>query len=177
MFWVAQVLVAFLAVRLGWLPTGGMTSIPAPESTLARLADLGRHLVLPVTALSTIFLGLIVRTTRTAMIEVLGEDYLRTARSIGVPERRRLLRHALPNAIGPPLTVVTNEIATLLAGTILVESVFSWPGLGRLLLDSVLTRDNPVLVGLLLVSAVAASVANLATDLTYAALDPRVRYW
>ncbi|MDP8930242.1 MAG: ABC transporter permease [Actinomycetota bacterium] len=175
-FWVAQLLIAFLAVRLGWLPAGGMTSVPSPDAPLAKLADLARHLVLPVAALSTLFLGLIMRTTRTAMIEVLGESYLRTAQALGVSERRRLFRHALPNALRPVLTVVTNEVATLLAGLILVETVFSWPGLGRLLLDSILTRDNPLLVGLLLFSALAASVTNLVADIGYSALDPRVRY-
>lgn len=175
-FWVAQLLVAFLAVRLGWLPAGGMTSLPPPEAPLATVVDVARHLVLPVAALSTLFVGLIVRTSRAAMIEVLGEDYLRTARALGVAERRRLFRHALPNALRPVLTVVTNDVATLLAATILVETVFSWPGLGRLLLDSVLTRDNPVLVGLLLFSALATSLTNLIADVGYSALDPRVRY-
>lgn len=175
-FWVAQLLVAFLAVRLGWLPAGGMTSLPPPEAPLATVVDVARHLVLPVAALSTLFVGLIVRTSRAAMIEVLGEDYMRTARALGVAERRRLFRHALPNALRPVLTVVTNDVATLLAATILVETVFSWPGLGRLLLDSVLTRDNPVLVGLLLFSALATSLTNLVADVGYSALDPRVRY-
>lgn len=174
-FWVGQVLVAILAVRLDWLPTGGMTSVQE-LSALARLIDVARHLVLPVGALSLILLGLVVRTTRIAMIEVLAQDYIKTAKAIGVSERRRLFRHALPNALRPVATVVANQIAAILAATILVETVFSWPGLGRLLLDSVLARDNQVLVGLLLFSSLVVSLVYLLADLLYAALDPRVQY-
>lgn len=173
-FWVGQLLIGLLAVRLDWLPTGGMTSVPKPTG-VAYLADVALHLVLPAGVLSFLLLGLVVRTSRTAVIEVLGEDYMRTAKALGVGEARRLYRHAGPNALRPVITVVTSEAAVVFTGTILVETVFSWPGLGRLMFDSVLARDRPVLVGVLLFSAFVVSALNLLADLLYAALDPRVR--
>lgn len=176
-FWVGQLLVGFVAVRLGWLPAGGMTSIGPALSGPQGLLDLVRHLVLPVSALSLLLLGLVVRTTRTAMIEVLDEDYMRTARGSGIARGRRLFLHALPNALRPVVTVVASQLAFVLTGTVLIETVFAWPGLGRLLLDSVLARDNPVLVGLLLFSALVVAIANFVADVLYALLDPRVRYW
>ncbi len=175
-FWLGQVAVGLFAVRLRWLPTGGMTSITASPTRLGRLVDLGRHLALPAGILGLLLIGLIVRITRTAMLEVLQEDYIAAARSRGHPVRRVLFCHALPNAVRPVLTVVTSQLGVILTAGVLVETVFSWPGLGRLLLDSVLARDNPMLVGLLLLSSMSLIVVNLATDLLYALVDPRVSY-
>jgi peptide/nickel transport system permease protein len=176
-FWVGQLVVALLAVRLGWLPTGGMTSVVPSLSRPAQLVDLARHLVLPAGVLGLLLLGLVVRTTRASMIEILSKDYIRAARSRGLSQQRVLVRHALPNALRPVVTVVMNQLAVVVTAAVLVETVFSWPGLGRLLLDSVLSRDNPVLVGLLLFSSLIVASSNLVTDLLYTLLDPRVRYW
>lgn len=175
-FWLGQLAVSFFAVRLGWLPTGGMTSINAPPG-FGQLLDLGRHLVLPAGTLGLLLMGLVVRVTRASMIGVLEEDYVTAALGRGLPGGVVLFRHALRNALGPVLTVVTNQLGVMLSGTILIETVFSWPGLGRLLLDSVLARDNPMLVGLLLLSSIGVALVNLAADVVYALVDPRVRYW
>lgn len=176
-FWLGQLAVGFFAVRLRWLPTGGMTSIAASPSGLGRLVDLGRHLLLPAAVLGLLLLGLVVRITRTSMIGVLGQDHITAARSRGLPALRVRYRHALRNALRPVLTVVTSQLGAVVSAGVLVETVFSWPGLGRLLLDSVLTRDNPMLVGLLLLSSFTVVIANFAADVSYALLDPRVRYW
>lgn len=175
-FWVGQLLVALFGVRLGWLPASGMRSVGPSTSWLASLVDVIRHLVLPASALSLLLLGLVVRTTRVSVIEVLEQDWVRADRGWGISERRMLCFHVLPNALRPVITVVAGNLALVLTGAVLVETVYSWPGLGRLLLDAVLARDNQVLVGLLLFSSFAVSVANLVGDLAYAALDPRVRH-
>lgn len=175
-FWLGQLAVALFAVRLRWLPTGGMTSIASSPSGAGRLLDLATHLVLPAAVLGLLLLGLVVRITRAAMIDVLPQGYILAARGRGVAERRLLWRHAGRNALRPVVTVVSNQLGVMLSATVLVETVFSWPGLGRLLLDSVLARDNPVLVGLLLFSSISVALANLAADLLYAVIDPRVCY-
>lgn len=175
-FWLGQLAVGLFAVRLRWLPTGGITSIASSPSGARHLLDVARHLVLPAGVLGLLLIGLVVRVTRAAMTEVLEEDYIRAARGRGVPMRRILFRHGLRNAVRPVVTVVTGQMGVVLTAGVLVETVFSWPGLGRLLLDSVLARDNPMLVGLLLFSSVGVALANLAADLLYAVVDPRVSY-
>ncbi|MGI9120778.1 MAG: ABC transporter permease [Acidimicrobiales bacterium] len=175
-FWVGQLLVALFGVRLGWLPASGMRSVAESTSGFVSLVDVVRHLVLPASALSLLLVGLVVRTTRVSVIEVLDQDWVRATRGWGISECRMLCFHVLPNALRPVITVVAGNLALVLTGAVLVETVYSWPGLGRLLLDAVLARDNQVLVGLLLFSSFAVSVANLVSDLAYAALDPRVRH-
>ncbi len=175
-FWLGQLAVGLFAVRLRWLPTGGMTSIVASVSAPERLLDLARHLVLPAGVLALLLMGLVVRITRTSMIEVLKEDYIVAAVGRGLPARRVLYRHALRNAARPVLSVVTNQLGLVLSAAVLVETVFSWPGLGRLLLDSVLTRDNPMLVGLLLFSSISVVLVTFAADVLYTLLDPRIGY-
>lgn len=174
-FWLGQLMVGLLAVRLGLLPAGGMTSAE-PTDGLERVLDVWRHLLLPASALGLLLLALVVRTTRAAMIEALGQDYVTAARGRGIRERAVLLRHALRNALRPVITVITAEVALVLTGTVLVERVFAWPGIGTLLLDSVLTRDTPTLVGILLLSAFVVAVVNLLGDLLYIRVDPRVTY-
>lgn len=173
-FWVGQLLIGLVAVRLGWLPAGGMASIGTPGAGGA--VDIARHLLLPATTLGLLLLGLTVRITRSSMIDVLGEPYIAVARSRGASRLVVLLRHALPNALRPVITVAAGQVGMVITGTVLIETVFSWPGLGRLLLDAILTRDTPLLLGLLLFSAVVVAVANLLADLAYVALDPRVQY-
>jgi len=174
-FWLGQLMVGLLAVRLGLLPAGGMTSAERMGG-LERALDVWRHLLLPATALGSLLLALVVRTTRAAMIEALGEDYVTAARGRGIREPAVLLRHALRNALRPVITVITAEVALVLTGAVLVERVFAWPGIGTLLLDSVLTRDTPTLVGILLLSAFVVAVVNLLGDLLYMRIDPRVTY-
>jgi len=171
-FWLGQLLVALFAVRLHWLPAGGMRSADDPGG----IVDIVRHLVLPATTFSLLLAALIVRVTRTATAEALGEDYIATARAKGASERRVLLSHALPNALRPVVTVLTGYLGIVLTGAVLVETVFVWPGLGRLLYDSVLSRDTPMLAGLLLFSASLVVLANLLADVIYRVLDPRTRF-
>lgn len=176
-FWVGQLAVGLFSVRLGWLPTGGMRSVVPAGSLWDGLLDQFRHLLLPATVLGFLLVGLVVRTTRAAMVDVLDQEYIRAARGRGLRERTVLFQHALPNALRPVVTVVLNQLAVVVTAAVLVETVFSWPGLGRLLLDSVLTRDNRVLVGLLLFSSFVVATSNVVTDLVHAVLDPRARSW
>lgn len=170
-FWLGQLLVALFAVRLHWLPAGGMHSAEGSGA-----GDLSRHLVLPAGTLGLLLLALVVRVTRAAMIDALGEEYVIVARGKGARERRVLLQHALPNALRPVVTVLTGYLGLLLTGAVLVENVFVWPGLGRLLYDSVLARDTPMLVGILLFSALLVVLANLLADVLYRVLDPRTGF-
>lgn len=171
-FWLGQLLVALFAVRLHWLPAGGMRSADDPGGVI----DVARHLILPGTTFSLLLAALLVRVTRTAMGDALGEDYVTAARAKGAPERRVLIGHALPNALRPVVTVLTGYFGIVLTGAVLVETVFVWPGLGRLLYDSVLSRDTPMLAGLLLFSTSLVLTANLLADVVYRVLDPRARF-
>jgi len=140
------------------------------------LADVLSHLVLPSIALGSIPMATIARMTRSSMLEVLGEDYIRTARAKGLKERVVLLRHALKNAFLPIITVIGLALGTLLGGAILTETIFSWPGLGRLVVDRILFRDYPVVQGCVMIIALIFVVVNLLVDITYAYLDPRIHY-
>jgi len=171
-FWLGQLLVALFAVRLHWLPAGGMRSADEPGGAL----DVARHLILPGITFALLLAALIVRVTRTATADALGEEYVSTARAKGASETRVVTRHALPNALRPVVTVLTGYLGTVLTGAVLVETVFVWPGLGRLLYDSVLSRDTPMLAGLLLFSAALVVTANLVADVVYRILDPRTRF-
>lgn len=171
-FWLGQLLVALFAIRLHWLPAGGMRS-PTEESGVL---DVARHLLLPALTLATLLLALLVRVTRSAMIDALQQEYVTTARAKGLHERRVVIRHALRNALRPVVTILTGYFGAVLTGAVLVETVFVWPGLGRLIYDSVLARDTPMLAGLLIVSSIVVFVANLIADLLYRILDPRAGY-
>ncbi len=171
-FWLGQLLVALFAVRLGWLPAGGMRSAEDPGGAL----DVLHHLILPAGTLSLLLVALIVRITRTSMIDALGQEYVTLARGKGLSERRVVLRHALPNALRPVVTVLTGYLGLVLTGAVLVETVFVWPGLGRLLYDAVLARDTPMLAGLLLLSATFVVLANILADVLYRVLDPRTDF-
>jgi peptide/nickel transport system permease protein len=175
-FWLAQILIIVFALWLGWLPGQGMVSLRADPSGLGYYLDVGAHLLLPAFALSARFLAINSRLSRASMLEVLGRDFIRTARAKGVSELRVLTRHALPNALLPIVTIIGYNFGFVLAGSALVETVFAWPGIGRLLYDSIFARDYPVLMGIFLVVAVSVIIANLITDILYAYLDPRIRY-
>ncbi|HEV2673085.1 MAG TPA: ABC transporter permease [Aliidongia sp.] len=158
------------AMHLRWLPVQGFS--PLGNGVGPFLA----HLVLPTLTLSVIYIALIARITRASVLEVLGEDYIRTARAKGVPERSVLLRHALANAAVPIVSVIGIGIALLIGGVVVTESVFNLPGLGRLTVDAVLARDYPVIQGIILVFSGVYVLVNLAVDLAYVLLDPRIRY-
>jgi len=175
-FWLGQVLLIVFAGGLGLFPVQGMTTARVSYSGPRYVLDVLWHLVLPAMTLGLLQLALVTRLTRTGLLEVLSEDYVRTARAKGLTPRAVLYEHALRNALLPVVTVVGGHVGTLLAGAVLTEIIFAWPGLGRLLYDATLSRDYPLLMALLLVVSASVIVVNLLTDLAYTALDPRVRY-
>jgi peptide/nickel transport system permease protein len=174
-FWLAQVAVLTLAVGTGWFPVQGMTDARQPPTGFRHLVDVLHHLILPTLVLAAGELALTARLVRAGLLESLASDYVRTARAKGLPERR-VTRHALGNALLPVITVIGGRIGMLCSGAVLVEAVFAWPGLGQLLLSSLLARDYPVLLAMFLLVSIAVVLANLLTDLVYGWLDPRVRY-
>lgn len=175
-FSVGHLLLIVFALHLGLFPAQGLSSAGRELSGLDRLLDVLEHLVLPVTTLAVVYLAQVMRLTRTAMLNVLGENYITTARAKGVGEHGVLYGHALRNALLPVVTVVGYDFGMMLSGAVLVETVFAWPGLGRLMVDSLAMRDYPVLMGLFLLVSVGVVVMNFVTDLTYSALDPRITY-
>lgn len=174
-FWLAQVAILVLAVGTGIFPVQGMTDARRSMTGLAHVLDVARHLVLPALVLAANELALVTRLVRSGLLDELGTEYVRTARAKGLPERR-VTSHALRNALLPLLTVIGGRVGMLCAGTVLVEAVFAWPGLGQLLLGSLLSRDYPVILGIFLLVSLSVVLANLLTDLAYAWLDPRIRY-
>jgi peptide/nickel transport system permease protein len=163
-------LIWLFSVKLGWLPVQGYQSISAGfGGFIARL-------ILPTIALGTIYIALIARMTRTSVLEVLNEDYVRTARAKGLPELKVVLGHALRNAAVPIVTIIGVGIALLIGGVVVTESVFNIPGLGRLTVDAVLARDYPTVQAVIMLFSVAYVLVNLAIDLLYTVLDPRIRY-
>ncbi len=173
-FWLGLMLVLLFAVRLQVLPAMGMSSVDGPREGPGRVLDVMQHMVLPVVALMTVSLGQYVRLARSAVAEVMGESYITTVRAIGFPERTIMMHYALRNALLPVVTVLGLQLGLLLTGAVLTETVFSWPGLGRLIYDAILARDTPVIMGAFIVMSVTVAIASLVTDLIYAALDPRV---
>ncbi len=169
-FWLGLLMIMLFAVNLNWLPAAGYASVTqAPLDTL-------RYLVMPAASLGFSQAAVIARMTRASMLDALREDFVRTARSKGLPERRVVVRHALRNAMMPVLTVIGLSIATLAGGVVVTETVFNIPGAGRLVIESVQRRDYPVLQGAVIVVALVYAFINLLVDLSYLALDPRVRY-
>ncbi len=174
-FWVGLMMMVVFAVQLGWLPVAGMRTIGAELGLLGATLDTLKHLVMPALALGLFYAAVYARVTRTAMLEIFGLDFVRTARAKGLPERVVAFRHVLRNALLPIVTLLSFQIGTVLAGSIVIESVFSWPGVGTLVVEAVTGRNFPVVVGVLLISSVLVIVANLLVDLVYAALDPRIQ--
>jgi len=171
-FWLGIVLMVIFALWLGWLPASGMF---APYGG-GDLRDLLAHLALPAVTLAAASVTIIARLTRSTMLETLGQDYIRTARAKGVVERAVVLRHGLKNALIPIVTVVGVQAGYLLGGAVLTETVFAWPGVGTLMVQGILARDFPLVQGCVLVVALSFVLVNLAVDLPYAWLDPRIRY-
>ena len=191
-FWLGLLLVYLFAVNLHWLPTGGrlstdlaldfrpITGFLVLDGLLSLkpqvVLDALRHLLLPALTLGTIPLAILTRITRGAMLEVLSQDYVRTARAKGLSERQVILKHALKNALLPVVPIVGLQFGTLLGGAILTETIFSWPGIGSYIYEGILNRDYPVVQAGVLVVATAFVLVNLLVDLSYALLDPRIQY-
>jgi ABC-type dipeptide/oligopeptide/nickel transport system permease component len=189
-FWLAIILIYVFAVTLGWLPPSGRLSVNMSVDPITGLyvvdsllrgkltvaVDALRHLVMPALALGTIPLAIVVRMTRSAMLDVLGQDYVRTARSKGLSERRVVRVHALRNALLPVITVIGLSFGSLLSGALLTETVFSWPGIGRWVYDAIASRDYPVIQGGVLFVSVMFALVNLLVDVTYSLIDPRIQY-
>ena len=173
-FWLGLVLIVVFAVQLRWLPSGGIETIASGKQGLARAVDIARHLVLPVAALGILYLALYLRMMRAGMVEVWRQDFARAAFARGLPRRRIVWRHVARNALLPLVTMLGLQAATMLGGSVVIESVFAVPGLGRLAHEAVAQRDTPLLLGIILVGAVLVIAVNLAVDIAYAALDPRV---
>ena len=169
-FVLAYLLIWLFSLELGWLPVQGYVRVADGVGPFLR------HLLLPATTLSVIYIALIARVTRASMLEALGEDYIRTARAKGLSELRVLVRHALANAAVPIATVIGIGIAILIGGVVVTESVYAIPGLGRLTVDAVLARDFPTIQGVILFFSVIYVLVNLLIDLSYVLLDPRIRY-
>lgn len=175
-FLVGQLAILLVALRTGWFPVQGMSSADRTGGGAGQVVDVARHLALPALTLAAQETAVIARLTRAGVSEELDRDYVRTARAKGVCERRVLFRHALRRPLLPIVTVLGGRAGHLLSGAVLVEAVFGWPGIGRLLVTAIQTRDAPVVLGVFLLVAVTVVVANLVTDLVYARLDPRIRY-
>lgn len=171
-FWLGMVLIIVFSLTLGWLPGSGMIS-PRGEGGVL---DVLLHLVLPALTLAAVPTAVISRITRSNVLDAMANDYVRTGRGKGLSERALVIRHVLPNTFVGLATVIGIEAGYLLAGAVLVETVFAWPGLGSLLVTSILKRDFPIVQGGVMLIAVVYVLINLATDLAYAYLDPRIRY-
>jgi len=174
-FILGIILMMIFAFALGLFPIGGMDTIGAGYTGWAYVGDVAWHMFLPCGAIVIWYIGEYVILTRSAMQDVLGQDYITLARAKGIKESTVLLRHALRNAILPVVTITGINLAFAVAGVIEAETVFRWPGVGRLLYDSVMSRDYPVLQGLFLIFAVVIVLANLAVDLIYGYIDPRIK--
>ena len=161
-FWWGLLMILLFSVNLMWLPSGGMGGF--------------RHMIMPAIALGTASAGIIARMTRSSMLDVLQQDYITTAVAKGLRQKLVVYRHALRNALIPTVTVIGLQFGYMLAGAVLTESVFSWPGVGRLIVDSIMGRDYPVVQTALLIIALIFVLANLVVDVLYALLDPRIRY-
>lgn len=189
-FWLGLLEIMLFAVFLGWLPSGGrlssnikvdvVTNFVLIDSLLTNnmpaFVDAVKHILMPAAALGTIPMAIIARMTRSSMLDVLQEDYIRTAKAKGLTERVVLIKHALRNALLPVITIIGIQAGTLLSGAVLTETIFSWPGIGKWVYDAILGRDYPIVQGATLLIAVIFLVTNILVDISYAMLDPRIRY-
>ena len=176
-FWLGLILMSFFGVRLGILPVSGIMSLDFENYTLfAKIIDIARHLILPVTVASIGGLAGVSRYMRQSMLNTISEDYIRTARAKGLPERVVVYKHALRNALLPIVTIIGLSIPGLISGSVILETIFSIPGVGRLMVESVFMRDYNVIMAGLFISAVLTLAGNLACDIAYRFVDPRIRY-
>lgn len=170
-FFLALLLVYIFSVNLNWLPSGGMMTLGQEGDII----DLIKHMVMPVLVLTFSMAGSMIRYIRSAMLEILQQNYLRTARGNGISESKIIWKHALRNALVPIITVVGMQIPVLFGGAVIVEQVFSWPGLGLMTMSAIISRDYPVIMGVCLLSAIVVLAANLVTDILYALADPGIQ--
>ncbi|MEL6219071.1 MAG: ABC transporter permease, partial [Pseudomonadota bacterium] len=174
LFWVGLMLIVVFSINLGWFPTSGMETIAAFNTGIDRVLDIAHHLVLPSVTLSLFYLALYTRLMRASMLEQAGMDYVITARAKGVSEARITFRHVLRNALLPVVTMAGVQVSSLIGGSVIVETVFGWPGLGQLAFESLFARDLNLLMGIFFFSAVLVLVVNLIVDILYTQLDPRI---
>jgi peptide/nickel transport system permease protein len=173
-FWSGLLLLLMFEIIVPLVPTSGMYDVAAGLSGWAFIVDVLHHLILPATTLALIYLALYTRLTRASMLEVMNSDYIRTARAKGLHESKVLFKHGLRNALMPVVTMAGLQLSGMLAGAVLVETVFTWPGLGLLAYDAISRRDNQLILGILVASAVLVIVGTILTDLLYRLIDPRV---
>ena len=174
LFWVGLMLIVVFSIRLGWFPTSGMETIGAFYEGWDRVLNIAHHLVLPAITLSLFYLALYTRLMRASMLEQAGMDYVVTARAKGVGERTIVFRHILRNALLPVVTMAGVQVGSLIGGSVIVESVFGWPGLGLLAFDALFARDLNLLLGIFFLSACLVVAVNLVVDIIYSFLDPRI---
>ncbi len=173
-FWTGILLLIAFSLKIQWFPVAGMQDVTVTGGFWVHFVDVVRHLVLPVITLSSIFLALYSRLSRATMMEVLGSDYVRTAKAKGLTQREVVYKHALKNSLSPVITLAGLQFSAVISGAVLVEAVFSWPGLGTLAFQSIIARDTPTILGILFFSALVVIVGNLLTDLALRLVDPRV---
>ncbi len=174
-FWLGIMLTILFSVQLGLLPVGGMRTVGSRGGLIADALDVARHLVLPALSLGLFYAAMYARIMRAAMLEVFRLDFVRTARSKGLSNRVIVIRHVLRNALLPVVTLLGIQLGTVVGGSVVVEAVFSWPGIGSLMLDSVMSRNYPMVLGVLVLSSLVVAISNVLVDLAYARLDPRIR--
>jgi len=174
-FFIGLLMIKWFSIDLKWLPVGGMTTTGSNFTGIKHLLDVGKHMILPATVLTMLSVGSLTRYFRTSMIEVVRQDYVRTARAKGLKERVVIFKHALRNALLPVITLLGLELPGLFAGAIILEKIFAWPGIGRINLDAIGVRDYPLLMGFTMFLAILTIIGNLLADVFYAAADPRIR--
>jgi peptide/nickel transport system permease protein len=175
LFWIGLMLILLFAIKLDWLPTSGMEDAAAFYEGWERIVDIARHLILPAITLSLFYMALYARLMRATMLEQRGLDYVTTARAKGLSERQITLRHVVRNALMPVVTVAGVQVGGLLGGSVVVESVFAWPGLGQLAFQALFARDLNLLLGIFFISSCLVVAINIVVDVVYVLLDPRVR--
>ena len=174
LFWVGLMMIVVFSLKLGWLPTSGMENVAAFYEGWDRAKDIAVHLILPTVTLSLFYLALYTRMMRASMLEQYGQDYVVTARAKGLTERRITFVHVLRNALLPVVTMAGVQVGALIGGSVIVESVFAWPGLGMLAFESLFARDLNLLLGIFMLSSILVIVVNLIVDIIYCFLDPRI---
>ncbi|KAI3610305.1 ABC transporter, permease protein 1 (cluster 5, nickel/peptides/opines) (plasmid) [Cupriavidus necator H850] len=173
-FWTGMMAIVLFSATLGWLPSGGFEMIGSGLTGFQRALDIGKHMVMPMLSLFLFFTAAYTRLMRASMLEVLGQDYVTTARAKGLSESVVIFKHALRNALLPIVTMIGLQMGALIGGSVLVETVFSWPGIGRLAFEAVFQRDLNVLLGILYLSSLVVLLSNVLVDFAYALLDPRI---
>jgi peptide/nickel transport system permease protein len=174
LFWLALMAVLLFSVKLDWLPGFGYETVGSGYTGMARFVDIVKHLVLPATVLAVFYMAVYARMTRTSMLEVAQMDFIKTARAKGLTPGRILRRHVLRNALLPVITLAGIQAGAMVGGAVLIETVFAWPGIGRLMFDALVQRDYNLLLGTFLVTAALAVAFNVVTDLLYTLVDPRI---